>query len=214
MKIAFAHNVWNRIKTLKNTVGIEKSFFPDSTHSIAYNFEKLDQARMADYSDVDWVYFGKNQGHKLGCLNGMIHALESAIKHEPDVIIFSHDDVYVNNIEHLNARLKTIDMYDFIGRSFVGKRTNEGALNYVMLESFIITASAAQNVLNKIDRNLSREADLKKDAMGSHSPEMNFGSAVFDSIPSDRLQLFPYYRREQPNELGFHHIERKRGWRE
>ena len=37
MKVVFAHNVYNRYHTLKNTIDVERKFFPDSKISVAYN---------------------------------------------------------------------------------------------------------------------------------------------------------------------------------
>jgi len=42
MKIAFAHNVFDRFKTLKETIGLERDFFPDSDVFVACNSRNND----------------------------------------------------------------------------------------------------------------------------------------------------------------------------
>ena len=96
MKIVFAHNVHTRFQTLYETVQIEKKLFPDSQCVVGYNVNSPVDV-LKEFSNVECLKF-PGVTHKIGCTNGCIATIQAALKYEPDVIVFSHDDVKINPV--------------------------------------------------------------------------------------------------------------------
>jgi hypothetical protein len=132
LKIAFCHNVYDRIKTLSNTIAVEKELFPDSIISVAYNNKAIENNIISNENIDEAVYF-KQEVHKIGCVNGLILSIQQILDQDFDIAIFSHDDVYINKdyIDVFNKNINDIynGYYDIICRS------PEKLGNYVMMES-------------------------------------------------------------------------------
>ena len=204
MSVTFCHNHWIREKALKNTVKIEQTHFPSASFIISYNV-KPPKDRF--FNLMDTVYFGPNQGHKLGSLNGALFALNKAISLDNKDIVFSHDDVYLNDAELLSKNLKLLDKYDFVGRQITGTfSTDENP--YIMLASFLITKSGCEKIVNKVNKINT----LPKDNNNSPSPEIYFGSLVVQNLNCFLYKHFEDAR--DMDQLGYYHIKKPRGWTE
>ena len=73
MKVVFAHNVYDRLKTLKDTIIIEKEFFPDANISVAQNGKRINIFQ--DINNFSVIYFNETP-HKIGCVNGCIISIK------------------------------------------------------------------------------------------------------------------------------------------
>ena len=157
---------------------------------------------------VDNVYqFIKNGGHKFGALKAMIKAVYLAKDISSDLIIFSHDDVYINDIELLNKNIELLDQYDIIVR-----RPEQAEKNYFMFDSFIIKTEIAKLIFNK-KLNLTKN-NIPLDFRGSPCPEKYFGDLILRFIPIEKVKIIDYNHETWGNtELGFFHIP-GRNWKE
>ena len=63
MKIVFAHNVYDRFSTLKDTVQIEKKIFPDSKVCVAYNGNFINL--FTDFNDIGFVGFSNEKRDRV-----------------------------------------------------------------------------------------------------------------------------------------------------
>jgi len=208
MSLIFAHNNWIRTKTLKETMLKELTHFPNAKFVISYNVE-MSFKNFSEF-DLSKIYFGPNNGHKLGSLNGAIYAMKNAtmIADDNDIIVFSHDDVYLNDIDLFNKNILLMEKYEFVGRQKVGPFSTIDK-PYIMLGSFITGKKGASIIGNA--KTLADESALPKDNKNSFSPELYFGDIVkslhsywyvrdYDDLPID--------------ELGYSHITKPRGWTE
>ena len=75
----------------------------------------------------------RNKGHKLGSLESILSAVRYAIKLESDLIVFSHDDVYINNYKLLQENIEHLN-----SKSIVLRRPIQPDANYFMYDAFII----------------------------------------------------------------------------
>jgi hypothetical protein len=105
MNIVFAHNVYDRLKTLNYTILTEKSIFPDAHVSVACNGTFVNIFK--DVTNFSVIGFDEKP-HKIGCVNGCILSIQQLLNVDFDVLIFSHDDVYINKI-YLDVFYKNID---------------------------------------------------------------------------------------------------------
>lgn len=210
----FAHNTFNRPFTLKKTINIEKRNFPNARFIITYNSLKIKseiEELCGNNEDNTFIYYiGENKGHKLGSINCVMSALSYAydIANDNEYIVFSHDDVYLSNINIFNEKLKILNMYDFVGRKYIGNKHNINNENYVMLESFIIN----ENVVSKIIRNYNHNCidKLPTDNRGSLCPEIYFGDLLHvNSINSFFIEILENMFGD--NDMGYFHIENIRG---
>lgn len=174
MKIVFCHNVYNRFNTLKETISIEKSIFPDSQCILAYNAESP-ESMLVGFTDIEYVKF-PGLTHKIGCANGCTASIKAALKYDPDIIVFSHDDVSINGTASIedNPFLKNLisivkKEYDVICRKPLPKELY--GENYYMMETFVLSKKAAEVAFNEL-KYFDREENLPRDIRGSISPEV------------------------------------------
>jgi hypothetical protein len=205
-QLTFTHNAWKREKTLNNTINVELNYFPNCLHHIAYNDKKPTVPNSASLSE-----FITRKNHKLDAMNGCIHAIKGGLEKPSEIIIFSHDDVYLKDIDLFNTALALIFKdHDFIGRRIYGECGNL-TNPYIMLESFIIKKSLLKILVSNIPEVHSIE-DLPKDLRGSPAPEIFFGNYIL------RYSKNPYFfEKDQnvmniPDSLGYQHHIKPRGW--
>jgi len=167
MKIVFAHNVYNRLKTLKDTILIEKKIFPDAHISVAYNDVFINMFQ--DITNFSAVHFNEKE-HKIGCVNGCILSIKQLLKIDFDVLIFSHDDVRINEnyIETVQGHINDIisGRYDIICRL-----PEEYGDDYYMMEVFYLSKKAAIKMFSNL-LPLKNEYEIPKDILNSISPEV------------------------------------------
>lgn len=217
MKISFAHNVYDRPHRLKETIRIEKELFPDATVHVAYNNSTL----KFDANDAQFIFF-QQPSHKIGCVNGAYYSIKLALMENPDVIIFSHDDVFISNPRLVKFYIDEIvkGKYDFIGR--IPKNLPDIGMEYTMMEAMFFSAAGANAVYENFKPYLL-EIDIDRDLRGSISPEVNMYNIVRKALPPRRVWHQFYNHGNDPIEynqilndtLGFTHENiGKRGWKE
>lgn len=120
----FVHNTWNRTKLLYQNILNERENFPDAKIVVLYNNSML----KVNKSVCEHIYVGENEGHKLSCLNMALHAIRLLGETYCDKLVFSHDDVYLEDLGTLKENLHKADTYDVVCSRF------EGIQNYIILE--------------------------------------------------------------------------------
>lgn len=216
IKIAFIHNVYDRYETLLNTISIEKEHYPNSDVYILYNRTDFDVNIFKDITNVYFKQF-KGQSHKIGCTNGCIVGFKEAIKKDYNVIVFSHDDVFINNsyIDKFNDNLnEIIKGVDFICRS----PKNYGS-NYYMMECFFVSGEYAKKTFKDLHE-LNSEKEIPKDYRNSHSPEV-FLYNILNKHNSNNNLVYTYESNDNNYNnylgllMGFYHKNIGiRGWKE
>ena len=221
MKIFFAHNSHNRPKTLKNTVKIEKDFFPDSECFLSLTENGgIDQFYFSDLVNTKtYKTFGNTW--QLGCVNSFYSLISKICETEEDgIIIFSHDDVFMkdHNIVTSNINKMIDDDISFIVRrpsTFFGD-------NYYMMEVVYLRISHIKEFFTPFNNSLFiHESSITKDKNNTTSAEAWLHSKIGDSKNG---LVIEYTHHGSSNEeinnnlihnLGYEHINlSKTGWRE
>lgn len=173
MNIIFVHNVFDRPKTLHETISKEKKYFPQAKIIIAYNNKNIDFSLLKNayyWNDVECIYF-KHETHKIGCANGFILGVQRAITKDCDVIFFSHDDVSINE-NHLNVFKDNLTrIYDKSFDVICRSPMNNYGTNYYMMEGIFISRNKAEQVLENV-KIYEDEKLIPKDVRNSISPEV------------------------------------------
>jgi hypothetical protein len=218
MKIVFAHNVYNRFNTLKKTIDIEKSLFPDSQSIVGYNAESPEKI-FSDYKNMVFIKF-PGVTHKIGCTNGCISTIKAATFYNPDVIVFSHDDVSINpispNLQAFNNNCKIIinGDYDAICRKPLPEHIY--GKEYYLMEAFFLSKKAAEKAFGSIECYID-ESIIPKDARGSISPEV----FLYQTLQNKNLNILEKryehklenYNKTLSATMGFTHKNAgERGW--
>lgn len=216
MKIVFAHNVHVRFQTLLETITIEKKLFPDSISIVGYNMNSPSEV-LKNFKNIEYIHF-PGVTHKIGCTNGCITTIQAALKHNPDVIVFSHDDVMLNeshlNMVKENTKLIVSGEYDVICRKPIPELIY--GKEYYMMEVFCISRGGAEKVFNDLEL-FENEDDIPEDARGSISPEV-FLYKVLNSkglkiLEKEYFHTIVNYNETLSDNFGFTHKNvGSRGW--
>lgn len=218
MTINFAHNVYDRFKTLKQTIDIEKKYFPESNVCVAYNHNGLKKEDFQAIKNIEFEYF-KHPQHKIGCANGFILSLKMLQKHKSDVIFFSHDDVYINE-NYIDVFQQNVDIikngdFDVICRHpkfYYGK-------NYYMMEGVFMNRKTSKLITDNFNL-MQFESQLSKDMRGSFSPEAHLYKML--SSLDVNVKVLDYnnlndktYNEQLAKQMGLHHKNAgKRNWKD
>jgi hypothetical protein len=222
MKIVFAHNVHNRLNTLKDTVLIEKKIFPDADVCVAYNDVLINIFQ--DITNFNLIHFNQRE-HKIGCVNGCILSIKELLKVDFDVLIFSHDDVRINE-NMINVFQNHINDIESGKYDIVCRMPEEFGDNYYMMEVFYISKKAALQIFENLFP-LNNENEIPLDLHNRISPEVwtyNLFTKSGLKINEIRFKLKVKNKEDsQKNEynlvlgqnLGYYHLNAgKRGWKD
>jgi hypothetical protein len=207
LKVVFAHNVFKRHKQLIKTISNNRKLIDDIKTIIVSNGNFLSYFKYNKVKKIKFYQFVKNGGHKLGALKTMLKAVSLAKEFNSDLIIFSHDDVYINDIELLNKNIEFLNEYDVVIR-----RPKQMDENYFMFDAFMIKTKVAKLIFNKKFKLTKKSIPL--DFRGSPCPEKYFGNLILRFIPIHKIKIVDYKDETWGNtDLGFFHIP-GRNWKE
>lgn len=218
MKIIFAHNCHNRINTLKKTINIEKSLFPESQSYICFSREGgIDINLFSEFKNIDFCH-SVSPSWQRGCINAFYSILgyiESKNKNQDGVVVFSHDDVRIVLKENVCKKINQCQSYDFVARRPIG---NWGT-KYLMMDAVFINLKSLSNIIQEHKENLIKhENEIPKDLMGSYSAEVwlhNFIGKKRGLIINYEHSSTEEYCRILNDEFGFEHVNAgKTGWKE
>ena len=218
MKIVFCHNVYDRIDTLYHTIGIEKMFFPESQSVVGYNYIDPTE-KLISFPNLECIKFN-GISHKIGCSNGFISTVKASLKYNPDVVIFSHDDVYINWM-YISTIKRHIDEILNSNYDVVCRKTPDHSViggKYYMMEAIILSKKAVELCFSNLSE-FKNEQQIDRDIRGSISPEvflynrLNVENIKINAIDYDNAAPIEEYNRLLGENLGFYHINiGYRGW--
>lgn len=215
MKIAFVHNVYNRYKTLLETINAERELYPESDIYVMYNLKSINFELFGEIDNINFFYY-EDTTHKLACANGCVLGFKKAIQKDYDVIIFSHDDVRVNK-EYVDVLKSNVDLITSGKANVICRKPNNiYGDNYIMMEAFIIDGGYAKKVFaNAIT--IPKENQLPRDVRGSLSPEVFLSNILSnDNMIEKRYQhKIDNYNVTLGETMGFYHKNiGVRGWKD
>ena len=200
MKIVFAHNVYKRHKQMIKTINNNRQFIDDDKTVLVSNGNYLSFINYLKIDNIQFRQLLRNKGHKIGALEGMITAMKLAIKLESDIIIFSHDDVYINNFKKLKKYLNLLEE-----KSIVIKHPIWLEKSYIMFDVFLIRTKVARSIFSK-SLNVNKSS-ISVDYRNAPCPEKYFGDLILSEIPNDKIHIYEYnHDTWGDSEIGFYHI--------
>lgn len=216
MKIAFAHNVFNRFKTLNETIIAERNVFPDANVFIACN-SYINDMFFSQIKNSLVRYYIETPKHKIGCVNGLLLSCNLALQNDFDVLIFSHDDVRLNS-KYLEVVMRNIgdilnNKYDIVFRN-----PESYGDEYAMMEIVYMSRKAVELLFSNITL-LKHESEigyyLKTKSI---CPELWFYNKIKNTDLN--LNIIKYanldlntYNNKMLAQMGFEHLNAGiRGW--
>jgi hypothetical protein len=217
MKLAFVHNVHSRYQSLEYNVNLHSKYFPSADTYIMYNLKSYEDTALYLDPNIKSKYFSDTE-HKLGCTNGFILGIKETLRKEYDVVIFAHDDVYINEpyIDVIQDKIKLIHSYPY---NFIARRpVTSGHYNiygkeYIMMESIYLNGNYVKESFPHLKPLLSEE-EIKKDKKNSISPEAHLYSLLGkNGLIIDYEHKTEDYNKILGETLGFYHKNAgTRGW--
>lgn len=196
---------YNNLNTLLNTININnkilkniKHFYIPTNDMTIYNYFK----NIKCYN-ITCDFYHKNQGHQLSCYNCIIAGMKMLLINEEDInnddiVIFSHEDCYLNDLLLFNKAVNKLKIFDIVCRKFIEKRQNKQS--YYMNDTFIIK----KNVIHKTFSNL----EILNDFLEENNKDNRFCEYFFSKIIT-KLKIYSisyHHTTWEDTELGFFHI--------
>ena len=213
---------WNNLNTLINTININKNlinnikhiYIPTNDLSVEKYFKELNNP------SITCKYINENQGHQLSCFNSVIAGMNMVLENDlyynnTDIVIFSHEDCFVNNIKLFNKALDNIliNNYDIVCRKYNATKMYSFFEDYYMHDTFYIKRSSINNIFKntkilKEFNDIVKESDLNVNREKYHTKNRKFSEAHFTNIIENYKIYSIYYNHSTwgDTELGFYHI--------
>ena len=135
---------WNNLQTLLNTIYNNRTMLPQIKKFYITTNDDNNVRYFSELNDPSIICkkFADNEGHQTACFNSIISGMKMIIEHEDDneddVVIFSHEDVFINDLGLLRNALKMFQRgYDVVCRIYMGTKKFE-TYDYYMNDAFLI----------------------------------------------------------------------------
>lgn len=189
-------NLDTLLKTIENNnsmiSNIKRMYIPTNDESVYNYFDNLNDAK------VICEKFADNQGHQLSCFNSIIYGMKMIIENErdsdDDIVVYSHEDVYVKDLDLFNNSVTKFERgYDIVCRVYECSKIGEK--NYYMNDAFLIK----KRKVNEIFANTELLTDISQSFCEREFTKIIENSNIFS---------IPYYEHSthKDSELGFYHI--------
>ena len=196
---------WNNLQLVLHTIsknrnilpGIKKIYIPTNDDNTLRYFTELNDP------SIICTKFADNEGHQTACFNAIIFGMKMIIEHEDDneddIVIFSHEDVFILDLSlFYNAVQKFQRGYDMVCRMYLGsKNTIKGPIyDTYCTDAFLIKKNKVKDIF--------QDVTMKQIIYPETYCEREFTSI----IQNHNVFSFPYYNHcnYRDSELGFHHI--------
>lgn len=196
--IIYCMNVYDDIYNLKKNIDVVNKEFSFPPIFIASNGIK----KIHSYDNVNFKYWGENQGWQLGALNSTIQSLKFAAdsikKYDDCIVIFSHEDVIPNNMTRIKEYIEELNYYDLIVREHNGRWSRPG-IPYYMLEDFMFNGTYLQ---------FFKKTQIFN-SLVHDSAEMTFGTIMNSIFQKDKIYKLTFEtgsKKLEENEMGFVHL--------
>jgi len=192
---------WNNLNTLLNTIKNNLYFFPDTKaiYIATNDVNVLNYFNNQSNNNIICEKFSDNEGHQTSCFNSIIYGMKMVIKYDlndsDDIVVYSHEDVYINDINLFNNSISKFNKdVDIVCRRYEGTKKGE-TMDYYMNDAFFIKKNKIKEIFG--------ECQLKTIHIGMFC-ENEFTKII------EKFKVFyiPYYNHSthKDSELGFHHI--------
>ncbi len=173
-KIIFCHNVieqsLNRLK-----VTLEKNSVVNHASPIYIAYYGPRNATNLAITGAKIKFCGPVQTHEVGAFNGMVQTINHMLDHEHEgVVVFSHDDVYINNKELFKKNLDIIKDYDLIVR-------HPSWCSYYMFDSLIFNINKKTTRMFRSIQKVTSRNKFPVDVVGHPCPEGEFTKYLLNS---------------------------------
>jgi hypothetical protein len=181
---------WKNLNTLLETIRINKTmvpnikkiYIPTNDRTVETHFKENPQ------EGVMCKYVFKNINHQISCFNCVVSAMHMILEHEmddasDDIVIFSHEDCYVKNMDLFNNAIKKIEdeKYEIVCREFDAPSCRGHYDKYFMCDTFFIRKSAIAKCFEnvKLLNNLYHFGDVPPNVKSYHKKNKQFCEAHF-----------------------------------
>jgi hypothetical protein len=193
---------WNNLQTLINTINNNSSLISNIKRIYISTNDPNTHRFFSELNNPDIIsdYFYENQGHQSSCFNSIISGMKLVIanekdNHDDDIIIFSHEDVFIKDIDLFNNSVRKLKQgYDVVCREYTGSKKGE-SMDYYMNDAFLIKKNKVKDIFGN-------------SCMKTIGPG-NFCEQEFTTIIKDHnVFSIPYWNHSthKDSELGFYHI--------
>jgi hypothetical protein len=192
---------WNNLETLKNTIennkrmisNIKKIYITTNDNNVLNYYKNLND------ENILCQKFADNQGHQTSCFNAIISGMKMVIDNEKDndddIVIFAHEDVYINDIRLFNNSLSKFNKgVDIVCRKYAGTQKGE-SLDYYMNDAFFIKKNKIKEIFGNANMMIIHIGMFCENEFTKIINKYNIFSIPYHS-----------HSTHKDSELGFHHI--------
>jgi hypothetical protein len=192
---------WRNLNTLLDTIQQNRIMLSNIKKFYISTNDEIVERYFIDLNDPSIICkkFAENEGHQTSCFNSIIAGMKMIIDNETDneddIVIYSHEDVYIKDITLFNNSVNKFQRgCDVVCRVYTGTKLGE-QYDYYMNDAFLIK----KNKVKEIFRNTA----MKQIEIG------NFCEKEFTTI-IQKYKIFAipycYHSTHKDSELGFYHI--------
>jgi hypothetical protein len=222
VNIIFAHNSHNRPKTLINTINEEKKYFPNSIFYLSVTKNGTINEEIINDTKNLIVIPTDGNSWQLGCINCFYSSISKICEDYDDgIIIFSHDDVYLTNIDVVkdNIQLMINENIPFIVRR--PDILNFGE-NYYMMEVVFLNLKHIKKIFTPYDTFFIKEESLIPRDKNNYSSAEVWLYEKLNSLKNGLIINYPHcfltieeINNNLTKNLGYKHINLgQNGWNE
>jgi len=192
---------WQNLQTLLNTIEQNRTILPNIKRFYIATNDEITEQYFIKLNDPTIICkkFADNEGHQTSCFNSIIAGMKMIIENESDnnddIVIYSHEDVYIKDILLFNNSVNKFQRgYDIVCRVYAGTK-NGDTLDYYMNDGFLIKKNKVKEIFGN--------TKMKEILPG------NFCEKEFTSIiQNHKVFAIPYWTHSthKDSELGFYHI--------
>jgi len=135
---------WNNLHTLLKTIEININMVPNYKfiYIVTNDINVLKHFEENKSEKIKCHKFSDNEGHQTSCFNAIISGMKMVIENDKDndddIVIFSHEDVFINDLSLFNNSLSKFKKgIDIVCRIYKGTEIGE-KLDYYMNDAFFI----------------------------------------------------------------------------
>lgn len=192
---------WNNLNVLNNTIKNNLDLFPNTKaiYISTNDTNVLNYFNALNDPIIRCQKFADNQGHQTSCFNAIISGMKMVIDYDndddDDIVVFSHEDVFINDINLFNNSISKFNKgVDIVCRKYEGTKKGE-SLDYYMNDAFLIKKNKIKDIFGNTD-------------MMTIHIGMFCENEFTKIIKNYNVFSFPYHNHSthKDSELGFHHI--------
>lgn len=192
---------WNSLEILKYTINNNTSILQNikSIYVATNDINVYNYFNELNNNKIKCIKFADNEGHQTACFNSIICGMKMVIEYEEDddndIVVFCHEDVYINDLSLFNNSVSKFNKgFDIVCRRYQASKLGD-ELDYYMNDAFFIKKNKVKEIFN----------DTK---MMTIYTGMWCEREFTNIIKNYKICDIPYYKHttHKESELGFYHI--------